>query len=519
MHARVLQEPGRTCRLRRKAVAPSEGNEARQEGAAGPTTRDGRQASEQLVVPAKRGNRLGEPAEGRGCRDTQPMEGKMMERQSSKHISTKLDRIAMLARQMPETALTSLSHHIDLDWLREAYARTRKNGATGIDGQTAGEYEAELEANLQSLLDRAKSGMYFSPPVRRVHIPKGDGKRTRPIGIPTFEDKVLQRAVVMALEAVYEQEFLDCSFGFRPGRSAHDALQTLWNATMDMRGGWIVEVDIERFFDTLDHARLRELLQRRVRDGVLLRLIGKWLNAGVMEDGAISHPEAGTPQGGVISTLLANIYLHEVLDKWFQQDVMPRLRGRARLVRYADDFVVVFSHEDDARRFMGVLPKRFAKYNLKLHPDKTRLVDFKRPTRLRPNGHCGSDGARSFDLLGFTHFWAVSRKGYWIVQRKTACDRLSRALKRIAEWCRLHRHRPVPEQWQALISKLRGHYAYYGITGNARALVSFRWWATRIWRKWLLRRSTSMRSWARLDSWMQRFPLPPARIRPRRLIA
>jgi group II intron reverse transcriptase/maturase len=235
------------------------------------------------------------------------MEGTMTETPSSTNISTKLDRIAEQARQAPELAFTTLAHHIDIDWLREAYRRTRKDGATGVDGQTAAEYAANLESNLQSLLDRAKSGTYRAPAVRRVHIPKGDGSQTRPIGIPTFEDKVLQRAVAMVLEAVYEQDFFDGSYGFRPGRSAHQALEVLQHEAVCMAGGWVLEVDIRKFFDTLDHAHLRELLRRRVRDGVLLRLIGKWLNAGVMESGELSYPDAGTPQGGVVSPLLANV--------------------------------------------------------------------------------------------------------------------------------------------------------------------------------------------------------------------
>ena len=440
----------------------------------------------------------------------------MTETSSSKIISTKLDRIATLAKQMPEKAMTSLSHHIDLDWLREAYARTRKHGATGIDGQTAAEYEANLESNLQSLLDRAKSGMYRAPPVRRVHIPKGDGKQTRPIGIPTFEDRVLQRAVVMALEAVYEQDFLDCSYGFRPGRSAHQALEVLWKTTMDMGGGWIAEVDIARFFDTLDHAHLREILHRRVRDGVLLRLIGKWLNAGVMESGKLSYPDAGTPQGGVVSPLLANVYLHEVLDQWFAQDVMPRLKGHARLVRYADDFVVVFSCEDDARRFMDVLPKRFAKYGLTLHPEKTRLVEFRRSLRRPPTEGDGNGGAGTFDLLGFTHHWGLSLKGNWLVKRTTARDRLRRALKSITAWCRIHRHDAVREQWKTLVQKLKGHYEYYGIAGNSRALASFYHWARRAWAKWLGRRSNSTHfSWDDFLRVEKRYLLPSPRI-PRR---
>ena len=279
------------------------------------------------------------------------------------NISTKLQRIAELAREDPERGLWTLAYHIDIEWLREAYRRTRKDGAIGTDGQTAEAYAENLETNLQGLLDRAKSGRYFAPPVRRVYIPKGDGSKTRPIGIPSFEDKVLQRAVAMVLEAVYEQDFLPWSYGFRPGRSAHQALEATWNHLMKMGGGWVLEVDIQDFFGTLDHAHLRNFLKQRVPDGVLIRLIGKWLNAGVMEKDAVTYPETGSPQGGVISPILSNVYLHEVFDKWFERDVKPRLKGQVEAVRYADDLVIIFEREDDARRVMEVLPKRFDKYN------------------------------------------------------------------------------------------------------------------------------------------------------------
>lgn len=428
---------------------------------------------------------------------------------SSPHdISTKLGRIAELARNAPTMAFTTLAHHIDVDWLREAHRRTRKDGAAGVDGKTAEDYAQKLDENLRSLLDRAKTGMYRAPPVRRVHIPKGDGTQTRPIGIPTFEDKVLQRAVAMVLEAVYEQDFYEGSYGFRPGRSAHDALNVLQNITVTMAGGWILEVDIKKFFDTLDHAHLREILSRRVRDGVLLRLIGKWLNAGVLEGLELSRPDVGTPQGGVISPLLANIYLHAVLDEWFVKDVVPRLKGRAHLVRFADDFVMVFAREDDARRVHEVLPKRFAKYGLALHPEKTRLLEFRRPDLSK-----GGEGPATFDLLGFTHHWGLSRKGKWIVKRRTAKDRLSRALRRATEWCRVHRHDPVRMQQRKLGKKLHGHYSYYGISLNFEAISKVFYEVKAIWRKWLSRRSNSGRlSWARMHELLERFPLPRPRI-------
>jgi len=425
-------------------------------------------------------------------------------------VSTRQQRIAELAKQSPPMALTSLNHHLDLVWLREAYRRTRKDGAVGVDGRTAAEYEEHLEENLRSLLERAKSGTYRAPPVRRVYIPKGTGGDTRPIGIPTLEDKVLQRAIVMLLEPIYEQDFHAGSYGFRPGRSAHQALESLWTQTMQSGGGWILEVDIRKFFDTLDHGHLRSLLQQRVRDGVLLRLIGKWLNAGVMEDGTVSYPESGSPQGGVISPLLANVYLHYVLDEWFARDVQPRLKGRAFLVRYADDFVMGLTQEEDARRVLDVLPKRFGKYGLTVHPDKTRLVPFRRPPHAAPPGQPQVQPPGTFDLLGFTHYWARSRQGNWVVKRKTAQSRLTRAVRTLAQWCRIHRHRPIAEQHPTLCQKLRGHFAYYGITGNSIALARFRQAVQRLWWHWLGRRRSGNRpTWAQFLRFEQRWALPP----------
>ena len=429
----------------------------------------------------------------------------MTETSSSLDISTKLERIVKLATDLPDVPLTTLAHHIDAAWLHEAYRRTRKDGARGIDGQSATQYAEHLEGNIRSLLGRAKTGIYRAPPVRRVHIPKGDGSQTRPIGIPTFEDKVLQRAVAMVLEPVYETSFHDCSYGFRPGRSAHQALDALRDAMMAMHGGWIVEVDIKKFFDTLDHRWLQQIVRQRIRDGVLLRLIGKWLNAGVVEGLVLSYPEEGTPQGGVISPLLANIYLHEVLDEWFVRDVRPRLKGRATLVRYADDFVFVLEQKIDAERILDVLPKRFGKYGLTLHPDKTRLVPFQRPL-LTDRG--GGPGPGTFDLLGFTHHWARSRKGNWVVKRRTATDRFSRALHRFREWCRNHRHDPVKAQHRTLVRKLVGHDNYYGVTGNVDALSRLHQQVKLIWWKALNRRSQRAFPWRVMAALLSRLPLP-----------
>lgn len=430
------------------------------------------------------------------------------------NVSTRLQRIAQLAREDRTRVLVSLAHHIDMDFLREAYRRTRKDGAPGVDGETAAAYEENLEENLQSLLDRFKSGRYKAPPVRRVYIPKGsDPTKKRPIGMPTFEDKILQRAVTMVLEAVYEQNFLDCSYGFRPGRSAHQAIRSLRQDLMSMGGGWILEADIEGFYDNLDPRHLRDFLDQRVRDGVLRRAIDKWLSAGVMEEGNLSHPATGTPQGGVISPLLSNIYLHKVLDEWFEATVRPRLNGQASLIRFADDFVLVFELEADARRVLDVLPKRFDRYGLRLHSDKTRLVRFERPRKTEPDRTQQHEKPRSFDFLGFTHYWEKSRRGNWAVKRKTASDRSTRFLRKLNLWCQGNRHVPMALQHAQLLCKLRGHYGYYGITGNSRSLSSVHHWAKRIWRKWLSRRSrTSNLTWERFNLLLERYPLPNPRI-------
>lgn len=446
----------------------------------------------------------------------------MTELLTSGSISTKYNRIAELAKQMPNVALRSLSRHMDEEWLSEAYRRTRKDGALGVDGRGAEEYAADLGGNLRRLLDRAKSGTYRAPPVRRVHIPKGNGQ-TRPLGIPTYEDKVLQRAVAMLLEAVYEQDFKDCSYGFRPGRGAHLALSKLRDTLMDMGGGWVLEVDVRKYFDSIDHGSLREVLRQRIGDGVVLRLIGKWLNAGVMERGELSYPETGTPQGGVISPMLANIFLHTVLDVWLESEVKPRLRGRAELVRFADDFVIAFAREDDARRVYSVLPKRFEKYGLTLHPQKTRLVRFKRPSySKRDDGTTKGTGQGVFDLLGFTLYWARSERGYWVVQLKTARDRFTRTLHRLNDWCRANRHRPVREQWLRISRALKGHSAYFGVMGNLGRLLALRHATYRIWRNWLNRRSQRARvTWKKMRLLSERYPLPspPQTLRSLRALA
>jgi len=437
-----------------------------------------------------------------------------------KSVLTKQQRIAELAQRLPELAFTSLAYHIDLQWLEEAYHRTRKDGAAGIDDVTGSEYADNLHENLQSLLDRMKSGTYKAPPVKRIHIPKDMKGETRPIGIPAFEDKIAQRAVVMLLEPIYEHDFHDSSFGFRPKRSAHQALEEVWKATMGVSGGYVLEVDIQKFFDTIDHKHLREFVSRRVRDGILCRLIGKWLKAGVMEGRELSFSETGTPQGGVISPLLANIYLHYVLDEWFEKDVKPRMRGECSLIRFADDLVIVFQLKHDAERVMNVISKRFEKYGLLAHPEKTRLIDFRPPThpeRRREeqsnDGGKGGGGSETFDLLGFTHYWGKTQKGNLVVKRKTMKSRLARSIQKIEQWCRRNRHKPILEQWRELCAKVRGHYSYYGITGNMLSLRLFFHRVCRVWQRWLNRRNRKRSFlWEKFNALLKRCPLPIPKI-------
>lgn len=422
-------------------------------------------------------------------------------------VTTQQARIAYRARTHPQEAFVSLSHNLTAAWLGEAYRRTRKDGATGVDGVTSEDYAENLGKNLAELSERARSGTYQAPPVKRGYVPKPGQRERRPIGMPAFEDKVLQRGVAMVLEPIYEQEFLNCSYGFRPGRSAHQALEAIWQNVQRMNGCWMLEVDIRKFFDTLDHRHLRAILERRIRDGVMRRLLDKWLRAGVWEQGATTYPEQGTPQGGCISPLLSNIYLHTVLDEWFETQVKPRLKGRAFLIRFADDFVMGFELERDARRVFDVLPKRFGKYGLALHPDKTRLLDFRPPARTKEPG--------TFQFLGFTHYWGKSRYGRATVRRKTAKDRLARTLKRLEQWCQQYRHLPMRLQHRALNQKLKGHYGYFGITGNYRCLQQVLEGTRRIWFRWLCRRTRGGRgmTWERFGVLTTTvFRLAPARV-------
>ena len=431
--------------------------------------------------------RWGTKAHGTHCREGEVghnvfLEGPMGDTLGSPTISTKLQRIANQAEDYPDLVFNNLYHLLDYDFLVEAYRRTRKDSAPGVDRVTAKQYAENLEINLRDLHDRLRNHRYKAPPVERVWIDKEGGKK-RPIGKPTFEDKIVQRACVMLLSPIYDHDFYDFSHGFRTGHSQHGALRELERKCWGMNINWVVDADVSGFFDNLDHGILREFIQKRVNDGGIKRLIGKWLNAGVVEKGQRTRSDQGTPQGGVISPLLANIFLHYVLDEWFVQDVQPRMRGRCFLVRYADDFIIGFERESDARRVMEVLPKRFARFGLRVHPDKTKLVRFGRP----PGGETSKDNG-TVDFLGFTYFWAKSRRGKWIIKKKTMGKRVSRFVKAIWQWCRLNRHEPLEQQHKMLCIKLRGHYQYYAVNHNSGALAEVRHHTFRSWQYWLSRR-------------------------------
>jgi len=332
----------------------------------------------------------------------------MGDTQRSQTVSTKLHQIAEQARISPERVFTSLAHLMDVELLEESYRKTRKDGAPGVDGITAKQYAENLEDNLVALHSRLRENRYKAPPVKRAWADKDDGSQ-RPLGMPVFEDKVVQRAASMLMSAVYEQDFYDFSHGFREDHSPHQAVREVREQCIKQNIHWIVDADVKGYFDNLDHGILRDIIKRRIKDGGLLRLIGKWLNAGVLDGAELSYPSKGTPQGGVISPLLANIYLHHVLDEWFVNEIQPRLKGRSFLIRFADDFIIGCELEEDARRVMSVLPKRFTRFKLTIHPKKTVLVDFRRPSRRKGT----SVQKHTFDFLGFTHYWGKSRKGNW----------------------------------------------------------------------------------------------------------
>ena len=424
-------------------------------------------------------------------------------------MSPKLMKVMERAKRDPKVSFNALAHLIDEDALRRAFGRIRKNAAVGVDGVTKEEYGLLLDVRLHDLHERLRTKGYRHQPIRRVTIPKERGK-TRPIGISTIEDKVVQGALTELLEVVYEPAFLDCSHGFRRGRRAHDALRVL-HRELGREGSWVLEADIQSFFDSIDRKMLMEMLRERIADKSLLRLIGKCLHVGVLDGEEYSEPDEGTVQGSVLSPMLGNVYLHHVLDLWFEHEVQPRLRGKAHLVRYADDLVIAFEREDDAKRVMAVLPRRFERFGLKLHPDKTRLVPFVRP----PDDQQSGKGGPTFDFLGFTVYWRRGRRGGWGAAFKTRKARLQRAVKAAREWCRAYMHLPVKEQHAALCRRINGHFNYFGVNWNQRSMKVLRRCIERVWFRALRRRSQRGRrlTWDRFGSWLRVFPLPSVRVR------
>jgi RNA-directed DNA polymerase len=431
--------------------------------------------------------------------------------QMAKAVSPGLLKVMERAKSDRKTRFLSLAHLIDEGALERAYHRIRKDAAVGVDGITKEQYGKELEGNVRSLHQRLKTMRYRHQPIRRVHIPKEQGK-TRPIGISSVEDKMVQEALREVLEAVYEPVFYECSYGFRPGRSAHEALRALDQRLHKGEVSWILEADIRNFFDSIDRKKLMEMLRERVADTSLLRLIGKCLHVGILDGEQYTEPDEGTVQGSGLSPLLGNVYLHHVLDHWFELNVKPLLDGKACLVRYADDFVIGFERESDARMVWEVLGRRFERFGLTLHPDKTRLLPFGRPR----SGTTGGKGSATFDFLGFTVFWRRTQRGAWEPGLKTRKARLRRSIKAVTGWCRRHRHEPVKEQHAALTRRLTGHFNYFGVNGNLGSLRELVRQVERAWQKWLSRRGQrDAIRWARFKALLRVFPLPAPSIRVR----
>ena len=383
-----------------------------------------------------------------------------------------------------------------------------KKKTPGIDGQTAAEYAEDVLTNLRDVHERLKTKQYRAAHIKRVWIPKDDGTQ-RPIGILVLEDKMVQKAVAILLESVFEADFYDSSYGFRPGRTPHQALQAVRALINRLNIGWSLDLDIQQFFDTLDRPIFFDLLHRRVKDGGLDHLLRQWFHVGIRDGESLSYSDRGTPQGGVVSPIIANIYLHGVLDEWFEQEVKPRLRGQGFLVRFADDAILGFEVEEDARRVREVLSKRLEKYGVTAHTKKTRLVKFMRPR----NGAKKETTNATFDFLGVTHDWAKSRQGNWVIKRRTIGKRLRRAIMRLRQWCKYNRHLSVKEQWRKLNQKLRGYYQYYGIRGNYDSLFWVYYQLRMAWRKWLGKRSQKGEiPWAKFEKILARFPLLRPRI-------
>ena len=397
-----------------------------------------------------------------------------------KTMSTEELQIAERAKKYGKEALTNLHQFIDEGMLQSSFRSLNKNSSPGVDGKYWHNYSLDAWVTMPDLLERFKSGEYKAPPIRRVYIPKGTGKtEKRPLGIPTIEDKILQESVRRVLTPVYEVDFKDFSFGFRTNYSAHKAIDYMFKEVSHKCLHYIIDADIKDYFGSIDHGMLREFLDRRVKDGMIRKMLDKWLKAGILEDEQLRYPKVGTPQGGLVSPLLSNIYLHYVLDEWFSEQVQPLLTGKSFIVRYADDCVLGFDNEGDALRVMEVLPKRFKKYKLELHPDKTKIIKL---------GTERGGGNRGFDFLGFTHFLGKTRNGKVVLKRKTSSKKLTLAISKTHDWIKVNRHRKINEIIPELNAKLRGHYNYYGITFNGRSIQNYYRQTIRYLHKWLNKR-------------------------------
>jgi RNA-directed DNA polymerase len=471
--------------------------------------------SDNPIVPRKPPNNAEEPAaevvEGRGLAKGNTPERNAPRTQSRAGVSSALERVRQAAKRGKRLQFTALLHHVyATERLRAAYFALKREAAAGVDGETWRHYGEALGANLQDLSGRLRRGAYRAKPVRRAYIPKADG-RQRPLGVPALEDKIVQRAVVEVLNAIYETDFLGFSYGFRPGRSPHQALDALSAGILTRKVNWVLDADIRGFFDTLDHGWLVQFLEHRVGDRRVVRLIQKWLNAGVLEDGKRIRSEVGTVQGGSVSPLLANVYLHYVFDLWVKWWRKTRARGDVIVVRLADDFALGFQDRRDAEQFLAALRERFAKFGLELHSDKTRLIEFGRFAAANRQAR-GAGKPETFNFLGFTHSCAKSREGRFTVRRQTMRKRWQAKLKEVKAELRRRWHHPIPEQGAYLRSVVGGHARYYGVPGNGRAISAFRLAVGRLWWRALKRRSQRHNlPWRRMQRYVARW-LPPARV-------
>ena len=460
---------------------------------------NGHGKSDRPIVPKKPPNKgspyglFAEGVEGRGLAKENPLQqNPPTGHRADTDGQNALERIRQAAKQDKDVRFTALWHHVaNVHRLREEYFALKHSSAPGVDGQTWEQYGQNLEGNLRDLSGRLHRGVYHAKPVKRAWIPKPDG-RQRPIGIPTLEDKIVQRAAAKVLSCVYETDFMGFSYGFRPKRGPHNALDALTVGIEQRKVNWVLDADIRGFFDTIDHEGLVKFVEHRIADRRVVRHIKKWLNAGVLDEGKRIQVEEGTPQGGNISPLLANIYLHYVFDLWAHQWRKTRTKGDVVIVRYADDFVVGFEHQQDAQRFLEDLKERFRKFNLELHPDKTRLIEFGRHAARNRKG-LGQGKPETFDFLGFTHSCSLTYKGRFCVLRQTMRKRLRAKLKAIKETLRQRLHEPIAEVGKWLKSVLTGHYQYYAVPRNTPAMEAFRHWTALLWYRALQRRSQRTR--------------------------